>query len=171
MQHDAVLSSFLPNFRFNNVFNISHFREGRLINQFDVHNSVVTVGKNDLLDVAFGAGTQKTMWYFGLINNSPTPTLLTADSLASHTGWTEWSSYSGNRKEWVDAAAADGAKGTSSLASFTMTAAGTLYGAFLTSVDTGTSGILWAHTAFPDPVPVVSSDIIKLNYTISILTE
>lgn len=157
--------------RFRNKFTLTHERNGLIIARREAFNSVVTVGKNDLLDVAFGGGTQKTMWYFGLINNSPTPTLLTADTLASHTGWTEWTSYTGNRKEWVDAAAASGSKGTSSLASFTISASGTLYGAFLGSVDTGTSGILWAHTAFPDPVPVVNADVIKLNYTISILTE
>ena len=159
--------------RFKNTFGFKLQRSGLYLPEYDFDslNSVVTVGKNDLLDVAFGAATQKTMWYFGLINNTPTPTLLVADTLASHTGWSEWTGYTGNRKEWVDAAAASGAKGTSSLASFTINTSGTLYGAFLCSVDTGTSGILWAHTQFPDPVPVTNGDIVKLNYTISILTE
>lgn len=167
MKLDAAL------LRFKNSFGFKLQRNGLYLPQFDFEclNSVVTVGKNDLLDVAFGAATQKTMWYFGLINNTPTPTLLVADTLSSHTGWSEWTGYSGNRKEWVDAAAASGAKGTSSLASFTINASGSLYGAFLCSVDTGTSGILWAHTQFPDPVPVINGDIVKLNYTISILTE
>lgn len=157
--------------KFRNTFYYTVERDGKEIAKSECLNSVVTVGKNDILDVQFGAATQKTLWYFGLINNTPTPTLLTADTLASHTGWVEWTSYTGNRKEWVDAAAASGSKGTSSLSSFTMNAAGTLFGAFLASVDTGTAGILWAHTQFPDPVPVISGDIVKLNYTISILTE
>jgi len=154
------------------------FEQFRMINgilvpikKFISKNSVVTVGKNSILDVQFGAATQISTWYFGLINNTPTPTLLDADTLASHTGWTEWTGYAGNRKEWVDAAAASGSKGTSSLASFTINASGTLFGAFLASVDSGTSGTLWAHTEFPDPVPVINADVIKLNYTISILTE
>jgi hypothetical protein len=126
---------------------------------------------NDLLDVVFGGGTQKNPWYFGLINNTPTPTLLAADTLASHSGWAEWTGYSGNRKEWLDSAAASGSKTTSSLATFTMTAAGSLYGAFLCSVDTGTSGILWAHAALPEVHPVAIADIIKITYTVSIITS
>lgn len=180
MRLDAVTSRFKELFqgrtphntiKFRNQFKIRQYRQGDLIREIDCYNAVVTVGKNDLLDVAFGGGTQKTLWYFGLINNTPTPTLLVADTLASHTGWVEWTSYAGNRKEWLDAAASGGSKGTSSLSSFTINASGNVYGAFLASVDTGTSGILWAHTAFPDPIPVINADVVKLNYTISVLTE
>lgn len=162
MRNDSV--------KFRNTFSLRHYREGKLITVFDALNAIVTVGKNNLLDVHFGATSKNSAWYFGLINNSPTPTLLDADTLASHSGWSEWTNYSGNRKQWVNGAASNGSKTSTSLASFTINATGNLYGALLCTVDTGTSGILWAHAAFPNVVPVVDTDIIKLNYTVSIVT-
>jgi hypothetical protein len=132
-------------------------------------NAVTTVGKNHILDVTFGNATPVTQvdpWYIGLINNSPTPTLLVGDTLASHSGWSEFASYSGNRKAWTDADASSGVKASSSVSTFTLSADGTIYGIFIASVATGTSGILWSEGAFESPITLSNGSDLKVTYSL-----
>ncbi len=132
-------------------------------------NGITVVGKNHLLDVVFGNSspvTQVNPWYIGLIDNSPTPTLSENDTLASHAGWTEFTSYSGNRKAWDDANAASKIKGTTSVSTFTMTAGGTINGILVCAVASGTSGVLWATGSFDTTATVVTSDDLKITYGI-----
>lgn len=153
--------------RFNNPFQVLHFREGRLIGIHKGWNDVTVVGKNHLLDVAFGNSTPVTQvdpWYIGLINNTPTPVLSENDTLASHSGWSELSAYAGNRKAWDDTNAAAKVKGTTTTSDFTMNATNTVNGIFVASVDTGTSGILWATGSFDAPIAVVNTDVLKITY-------
>lgn len=143
--------------------------EPRVIKHVSGFNDVTIVGKNHMLDVTFGNSTPVTQidpWYIGLINNSPSPVLAEADTLSSHSGWTEWTSYSGNRKTWVDANAASKIKGTTTVATFTQSASGTLYGILVASASSGTSGILWATGAFDETVDVVNGDDLKVSYGI-----
>jgi hypothetical protein len=152
---------------FNNVFSAQVIRRGRVIQTVHGRNGVTVVGKNHMLDVVFGKGTPVTQvdpWYIGLINNSPSPVLSENDTLASHTGWTEWTSYSGNRKEWVDADAASKIKGTTTASSFTISATGVLYGICVAAVASGTSGVLWATGAFDSTLSVVNTDVINVTY-------
>ena len=102
----------------------------------------------------------------GLINNSPAPTLLAGDTLASHSGWVESAAYSGNRKEWDDENAVAGVKGSTSSSTFNINATVTIYGIFICEVDTGTSGLLWSEGAFSAPVGLVSGDDLKASYSI-----
>lgn len=133
------------------------------------HNDITVEGKNHILDVTFGNTspvTQVDPWYEGLINQSPTPTLSENDTLASHAGWAEFTSYSGNRKEWVDANASAKVKGTTTVSQFDINATGDVHGIFIASVDTGTSGILWATGSFDAALPVVNGDELKITYGI-----
>jgi hypothetical protein len=151
------------------TFVAEHYRNGKLLDVYKGKNAITTAGKNNILDVQFGAAsplTQTATWYIGLINNTPTPTLLVADTLASHTGWTEFTSYTGNRKAWDDADAASGTKGTTSVSTFTLSAAATIYGIFICSASTGTSGILWSEGAFASPITLAISDDLKVSYSI-----
>lgn len=159
--------------RFRNPFSAVHIgtRNGRrkILGVHNGWNDVTIVGKNHLLDVVFGKGTPVTQvdpWYIGLVNNSPSPVFAEADTLASHSGWAEFSSYSGNRKAWDDADSANKIKGTTTVSTFTMSGSGTINGIFIASVDTGTSGILWATGSFDTIVTVVSSDELKVTYGI-----
>lgn len=133
------------------------------------HNDPTTEGVNRLWDTFFGKGTPLTQidpWYIGLINNTPSPTLAQADVLSSHSGWAEFTSYSGNRKAWVDADSASRAKGTTTVSTFTMTGSGDIYGIFLASVASGTSGVLWNTGAFSTIPSVISGDDLKVTYGI-----
>lgn len=130
-------------------------------------NGITVVGKNSILDTFFGKGTpvsQVDPWYIGLINDSPTPTLSENDTLASHAGWSEWTSYSGNRKAWVDADAASKIKGTTTVSTFTMSAGGTINGILVCGAATGTSAVLWATGSFDTTAPVLNGDDLKITY-------
>lgn len=161
--------------RFSNPFSCQVTRrmgvkmEPRVVQLVTGWNDVTVVGKNHMLDVTFGNSspvTQIATWYIGLVNNSPSPTFSENDTLSSHSGWTEWTSYSGNRKAWDDANAASKIKGTTSVSTFTISATGTINGIFVCSVATTTTGILWATGSFDETVDVVSSDELKITYGI-----
>jgi hypothetical protein len=159
------------NLQFTNPFVVQLIRKGKVIKTAYGLNGVTVVGKNHMLDVTFGNSspvTQVTPWYIGLINNSPTPVLSENDTLASHTGWTEWTSYSGNRVAWDDANAANKIKGTTTVSAFTISATGTLYGIMIASVASGTSGILWATGAFDTTLDVVNTDVINVTYGVKL---
>jgi hypothetical protein len=157
--------------KFNNVFTVEHIRDGEVLSKEDFHNAVTTEGKNQLLDIMFRAQTQLTAWALGLIDNSGFSALAAGDTMASHTGWTEFTNYSqANRVAWTQSAAAAGSITNTTAATIDITGTGTLYGVFIASNNTisGTTGKLWATAAFNTTKPVVNGDQIKLTYTVSV---
>jgi hypothetical protein len=110
-----------------------------------VHNLVANVGLQHILDVLFAGTTQVTTWYVGLTAESPVPAA--GDMLASHSGWTEFSDYADNRKEYVDVRSDQSVTNSASKASFSINASGTVGGGFLASASTGTSGTLLSCAA------------------------
>ena len=142
----------------------------------EMHNLVVNQGLQSMVSVYLDGATQITTWYVGLITGPGSGTTIAAgDTLASHAGWTEFTNYSGNRKTatFGTATTADPSviDNTASPASFSITSTGgTVAGAFLASVDTGTSGTLFSPSDFHstgDRV-VVSGDTLNVTYTFSL---
>jgi len=153
----------------NGVFYAHHYRQGRLIGEYRGKNGITVVGKNHILDVCFGNSspvTQIDPWYIGLVNNTPAPVLSENDTLASHSGWAEFASYTGNRQAWDDANASAKIKGTTTPSQFDFTGSGTVYGILIASVASGTSGLLWSTGAFDTTVAVVNGDQLKVTYGI-----
>jgi hypothetical protein len=158
--------------QWKNPFSAMHMRKingvYRCINVVNGWNGVTVVGKNHLLDVVFGNATPVTQvdpWYIGLINQSPTPVLDEGDTLASHSGWSEFTSYSGGvRLEWDDSDAASKVKGSDTTSDFTISASGEVHGILVASVSSGTSGILWATGSFDASITVVNTDVLKITY-------
>lgn len=142
--------------------------DGRAVNRQKLKNGVCTAGINRMLDVMFGSGTQLTSWFLLIINNASFTSLAAADTLASHGGWLEWTSYGGNRPTWTPGAAASGSITNPSLASATMNAAGTIRGLGLCSVNSGTAGILYSTAALPSGRAVADTEVLQLGYTSSI---
>jgi len=142
-------------------------KAGKLIGIYRVPNGITDEGMNDLLDVAFGNDTQHALWYFGLINNSGYTGDDPGDTLASHAGWTAWTDYSGNRKNWVVGAAAGRSISNGSTADFNITGSGTLTGIFVTDQETSDVGVLWSTALFSSPVSVQNGDTLKITYTVS----
>lgn len=142
----------------------------------EMHNLVVNQGLQNMVAAYLDAATQTTVWYIGLITGPGSGTTIAAgDTLASHAGWTEYTDYTGNRKTatFGTATTADPSviDNTASSASFGITGAGgTVAGAFLASVDTGTSGILFSASDFQSPGDrvVVSGDTLNVTYTFSL---
>ena len=142
----------------------------------EMHNLVVNEGLQSMVSVYLDAATQITTWYIGLITGPGSgTTIAAADTLASHSGWTEFTDYSGDRKTatFGTATTADPSviDNTASPASFSITGAGgTVAGAFLASVDTGTSGTLFSASDFQSPGDrvVVSGDTLNVQYTFSL---
>ena len=155
------------NLIFSNWFDIEHWRGDKLLTKFQCPNGIVDVGLHYLLDAGFNDGTKITTWYLGLVDNSGFSAFAAADTLASHSGWTEFSTYTGNRPTWGVGAAATRAVTNASTTDFAITGSGTLKGLFAASVATGTSGTLWATAAFTTTVAFVNGDKIKATYTVS----
>ena len=159
------------------VFTIQCFgQDGKMKWEEKNPNLVVNVGLQDMNDKYFTGSTYTAAWYLGLITGPGSgTTIAAADTLASHTGWTEYTDYTGNRKSVTFAAAslADPSviDNSASPSAFVITApGGTVAGAFLASVDTGTGGILFSASDFQSPGDraVVAGDTLSVTYTFSL---
>lgn len=144
---------------------------GRVKWREEFWNTVVTVGKNDLLDKYFAGSTYTAAWYLGLISNSGYSAIAAGDTMASHAGWTESTAYSNaNRVTLAFSAASGGSKATSSAASFNVNGTDTIKGAFVTSNNTkgGTTGILYSAGLFTGgDRPVANGDTLNCSLTVS----
>lgn len=141
--------------------------EGKLIGIYRVPNGIVDVGMNDLLDSTFGAGTQRTAWYIGLIDNSGYTGVSASDTLSSHSGWSEATPYSGNRVAWSVGTASSRSISNGTTADFSITSSATLKGIFVCTAASGTTGILWSTALFSSTVSVQNGDTLKITYTVS----
>lgn len=158
------------------VFTITCYdKDGNLKWEDSAKNLVVNQGLKDMNDKYFSGSGYTAAWYLGLITGPSSGTSFVAgDTLAIHGGWTEDTNYSGNRKAVTFGAAttADPSviSNSGSPAQFTMNGTTTIAGAFLTTVASGTSGILFSEADFQSPGDraVVSGDVLVVTYTFSL---
>lgn len=130
------------------------------------HNLITNEGLDHVLDTVLHGGTAVSPWYVGL---KGTGTIAAGDTLASHAGWTENTAYTGNRQEYVEAAASSqSVTNSANKASFDITSDGqTIAGAFLASAASGTSGTLLCAADFASSKSVDNGDTLEVTYTIS----
>lgn len=132
---------------------------------------VTTEGFNYLLNAGFRGSTQISTWYMGLISYSATAALSKADTMSSHTGWSEFTSYDESvRQTWTAIAAAGGAITNTTTVAFTTTGSGNqLYGFFIASNSTksGTTGTLWVTGAFSTTRFPTAGQVLRFTYTIT----
>lgn len=138
-------------------------------------NLVVNTGLQAMNTQFFTGAAYTAAWYVGLVNGTSASTTFSGgDTLASHTGWTENSSYTGSRKAATFGAATladpSNINNASSTASFTMNANATIAGAFLANVASGTTGLLFSAADFQSPGDrtVVSGDVLNITYSFSL---
>jgi len=150
-------------------------KDGNLKWEDSSPNLVVNVGLQDMNAKYFVGTSYTAAWYLGLVTGPASGTTFAAgDTLASHAGWTENTSYSGTRKvcTFGTATTADPSVITNALntASFTMNATTTIAGAFLTNVASGTSGILFSASDFQSPGDraVINGDVLLVTYTFNL---
>jgi hypothetical protein len=138
------------------------------------HNLVMNAGLANMNGVYFAASAATTTWYLGLVTGPGSgTTYAAADTLASHAGWTENTGYTGNRKSVTFGAATTAnpsvITNSASPSSFAINATSTIAGAFLCSVATGTSGVLFSAGDFTGgDKSVASGDTLNVTYTFSL---
>jgi hypothetical protein len=171
----------------DNMFVLGQFfvecfdKNGKLKWKDKIKNTVVTVGKNTILDAAL-AGSSYTVTgpYMGLISSVSWSAIAAADTMSSHSGWTEAGAtnaptYTTPRKTCAWSAASSGAKALSSALSFAITGTGTLKGAFLvfgsgavTTIDNTSGTLLSAGLFSGGDRAVVNGDTINVSYTMTL---
>ena len=162
-------------------FRAELLRDGQVIWSDEFKNTVVTAGKNKLLDnYLAGSSFTQTGPYMGLISSVSWSAISAADTMASHAGWLEAGNanaptYSGTRKTAAWSAASGGAKALSAALGFTFTGSGTVKGAFMV-LDSGavntidnTAGTLFSAGLFSGgDRAVLSGDVLNVSYSISV---
>jgi len=138
------------------------------------HNLVVNQGLANMNGAYLAGSAQTTTWYLGLVTGPGSgTTFAAADTLASHAGWTENTDYTGNRKVVTFGSATTAnpsvITNSGSPSSFVMTGTATIAGAFLASVASGTSGVLFSEGDFTGgDKSVASGDTLNVTYTFSL---
>ena len=130
----------------------------------EVKNLVTTVGKTDIVDKYFKASAYTAAWYLGLKGSG---TISSSDTLASHSGWSEITPYSGNRPAITFGTTASGSNTTNAL-NISINATSTISGAFLANASSGTSGILYSTSDFTVARTVASGDTLSVTLTLSV---
>lgn len=149
--------------RLKGKWTIEHWRGGRLLSKESNFNLIVNEGLDKVLDSTFHNDASAT-WYVGL---KLTGAVAAGDTLASHAGWTEFTDYTGNRQEYVEAAASSQSiTNTASPAAFPITGTGAVTGAIMADVATGSAGVLMCGVEFAATKNVVNGDTINVTYQI-----
>jgi len=157
------------------MFTVTCFdADGKLKWEDTFHNLVVNEGLQDLNTQYFKGAAYTAAWYLGLVTGPGSGnTYAAGNTLATHAGWTEFTNYSGTRKAvtFGTATTADPSviDNSASPSVFVITGAGgTVAGALLATVTSGTSGVLFSVGDFTGGDKVVASgDTINVTYTFS----
>ena len=160
------------------VFHFQCFdKDGNLKWEESCHNLVVNQGLQDMNTKYFKGTTYSAAWYVGLVDAAGFTAYSANDTMASHTGWTETTSYSGANRATATfgtATTADPSVIDNSLsqAQFNITGTVTVKGAFLTATQdkTTNTGVLFSVSSFQSPGDrsVVNGDTLNVTYTFSL---
>lgn len=155
-----------------------HDKQGNLKWKDKAKNLVVNVGLKDMNDKYFFGSSYTATWYLGLITGPGSGTTISAsDTMSSHAGWSENTSYSQATRPACSFGAATTAdpsviSNSASVAVFSINGTATIAGAFLTSNNTksGTTGILFSASDFQSPGDraVISGDTLNVTYQFSL---
>jgi hypothetical protein len=133
-----------------------------------VDNIVVNVGLNDLLTQYFKGSSYTAAFYVGL---KDTGTIAAADTMASHGGWTEDTTYSNSVRPTLTlgSVASQSVDNSASKAVFNINGGTTIFGAFVTTNSTkgGTTGTLYGAADFGASRGVLSGDTLNVTITLT----
>lgn len=159
-----------PKVLFSGRYDGRIIRAGEVIDEFSFDNTIVNQGLNYLLNVALASATQLSAWYVGLFQGNYTPVAGdTASSIASNS--TECSSYTASTRQAFTGvtSTAESITNAASQATFTFSAAVTIYGAFVisSSAINGTTGTLLSAARLASSKSVSSGDQLLISYTLN----
>jgi hypothetical protein len=148
-------------------------REGRHRWTALIHNLVTTLGKNLLLDEALAGANWTAAFNMGLVDGAgAAPVYAATDTMAAHPGWIENTQYSqAALPPLAWAAAGNGVKSTSAGCLFSITAAVTIAGCFVTTgtAKGGAAGTLLSAGSFSGGNKVASNgDTLTVSYQMSL---
>lgn len=155
---------------------VAHSADGTLKWEETFHNLVTTAGKNKYLDATLKTGLTTPAWYIGLVNGPGAGnTYAAADTMGSHAGWTENTTYSDStRVAWTAGSISGGSVDNSGAPAVfhingAITNAG---GCFLADNSTkgGTTGTLLGVGSFTngDRTALQSGDTLTVTLTMTI---
>jgi hypothetical protein len=159
---------------------VFHFKcydkDGNLKWEDSAKNLVVNAGLQDMNTQYFKGASYTAAWYIGLVNNAGFTAYNSGDTLASHTGWTESTDYSGGNRATATFGTATTAdpsviSNSGSPAAFSITGTVTVRGAFLCNVQSNasTSGLLFSVSDFTGGSrAVVNGDTLNVTYEFSL---
>lgn len=150
------------------MYLVARDSEGSLLWYDRMENAPVTVGLTDVLSAAFDDGTQRPIWYIGLIDQLNFQQLASSDTMASHSGWRELTGYSGGTRKAWQVAVGTAVAFSSDATEFIFTESCTVKGAFVVSDSTlnGVGGVLWATATLSAPRVFQSGQYLRLFYRI-----
>jgi hypothetical protein len=152
-------------------------KDGNLKWEASTPNLVVNVGLQDMNNKYFAGSGYTATWYIGLYGAASSNNPAATDTMASHAGWVENTSYSQSTRPQATFGSATSAdpsviSNTVSPAVFSITATTVIGGAFLTTSNTkgGTTGILFSAADFqaPGDRSVTNGDTITVTYQFSL---
>lgn len=131
----------------------------------EIENLVCNGGLDDLLSKYFKGSSYTAAWYMGLKGAG---TIAAADTLASHGGWTEFTSYTGDRQAvTLGTVSGQSVNNSGAVNAFAITGSGTVAGGFLATVATGTSGVLYGAADFGTSRSVINGDTLNVTVTLT----
>lgn len=135
----------------------------------EVQNLITTVGATDLLAKYLKGSAYTAAWYVGLYKG--TGTLSTADTMASHAGWTDSTDFSNATRPTLTLGTptAGSVDNSASPAIFNINASATILGGYVVSDSTkgGTTGVLYGEAAFGTSRTVASGDTLNVTCTLT----
>jgi len=155
--------------------------DGRVKWRDEIINTVMTVGKNVMLDQALaGSAYTVTGPYMGLISSTSYSAISAADTMSSHSGWLEAGNanaptYTSPRKTAAWSSASAGSKALSAALSFAITGTGTIKGCFMvfftgavTTIDNTSGTLLSAGLFTGGDRAVISGDTVNVSYSMAL---
>jgi hypothetical protein len=160
------------------VFTVTCYdKDGNLKWETKAKNLVTNQGLQDMNTKYFTGSTYTAAWYIGLVDNAGFTAYSANDTMASHTGWSESTAYSGGNRGSATFGTATTASpsvidNNASQAQFSITGTATIRGAFLTATqgNTTNTGVLFSVADFeaPGSRSVVSGDTLNVKYQFSL---
>ena len=158
----------------SNIFNCQILREGSVVFDETIKNNVTINGINSMLNTMFLEEAQKSAWYLGLIDSVGFSNVDVTDTMSSHVGWGEFTTYSELvRQLFIPNSSTVGKLVSSTVSQFTIGTVATnstLEGLFVTdsSAKGGTTGFLWATALFTSVADIKTGDIFRTTYTLNL---